>query len=390
MGYALIVNPGSSSKKYALYNQSREVLRMHFEQTGHGFEVCTQVDTSRQLCEGIKESQFTHAVDAVLAEAVMQKLIVKKEDVELVCVRIVAPGTFFQKHQEIDDAFIHALHAEKDAAPLHIPSQLYEIETLKQSLPHARFLGISDSAFHATLNPSARNYAIPHADAARADIYRFGYHGISVASVVRKAPQVYGELPKRMVVCHIGSGVSVTAVQNGNSFDTTMGYAPGSGLVMGTRAGDVDAGALLALMRTENMRVLDAQMYIQTRGGLLARAGESDLRKVLEACAHKNEEAQAAFDMYVYHIRKAIGSYVAALGGVDAVVLTATASERNSLFRKKLLSGMEALGIVLSDSKNDTLIGKTGIISDPESSVTVAVVVSDEIKEMYSIAETEF
>lgn len=386
MGYTLVVNPGSSSKKYALFEGTREVLRMHFEQTGKGFEVCSVVNASRQLCEDIKEAQFTHAVDAVIAEAKKQKIVVDISDITQVCIRVVAPGTFFQEDKVIDEDYIHRLKKQSDAAPLHIPAQLYEIQTLQACLPHAVLLAASDSAFHKTLYSSARNYAIAEIDAEKGDIYRFGYHGISVASVVRKAPAVFGELPKRMIVCHIGSGVSVTAVKDGKSFDTSMGYAPGSGLVMGTRAGDVDAGALLALMHTQHMRPLDAQMFLQTQGGLRALYGSNDLRNVLEGCARKEEKARKTFDMFAYHIRKAIGSYIATLGGLDALVLTATASERSPYLRSLLLQGLDELGLTIDNEKNDVCVGKTGLISSEESKIQIAVITSDEMGEISRIA----
>lgn len=383
MGSTLLVNTGSSSKKYALFTDGTQVLQVQFEQTGKGFEVCTAANASLQKCEGIEESQFVHTFEAVLQIAKREGVLAHGNDITAVGVRIVAPGTFFQAHTVIDDAYIQALRTVKDAAPLHVPSTLYELETLRQALPEAKFFAISDSAFHATMPSRARRFAIPPEDTQAYDLYRFGYHGISVASVVERIPQVLSYLPERTIVCHIGSGVSVTALLNGESVDTSMGYAPGGGLVMGSRAGDIDTDALFALMRASHMREYDAQMYLQTKGGLRGLYGNSDLRGVLEGVACKQERAIEAFEHFTYPIRKTIGAYIAALGGVDALVLTATACERNPAFRKMLLEGLEVFGISIDEDKNDACVGRSGVISTDLSEVSVVVVQTAEMAQMH-------
>jgi len=382
MGSTLLVNPGSSSKKYALFKDGKEVLRADFEQTGRGFEVCTAINASLQKCEGIERSEFDHTFEAVLALAHREGIFQSSQEIDSVGIRIVAPGTFFQAHRVLDDAYMQALQGVKDRAPLHIPATLYEIETLRKALPHAAFFAVSDSAFHATMPSRARSFALPKDDAHAYDLYRFGYHGISIASVISRVPDVIGSIQKRMIVCHIGSGVSVTALQDGKSIDTSMGYGPGGGMVMGSRAGDMDTDALFALMQASHMRTFDAQMYLQTKGGLRGLWGTSDLRNVLEGVVSKQEDAIEAFEHFLYPIRKTIGGYVAALGGLDALILTATACERNPAFRNMLLEGLETFNLSLDEDKNDACVGRSGLIST-DSSIPIAVVHTDEIRQMY-------
>jgi acetate kinase len=163
----------------------------------------------------------------------------------------VAPGTYFQQHRLIDESYLAKLRDLSQVAPLHVPHLIAEIEATLQILPKATLVGISDSAFHASMPRVSRNYSLPGEDAEKFDIYHFGYHGLSVASVLKKADELNKSPLSRVIVCHIGSGVSVTAVKDGKSIDTTMGYAPGSGLLMGTRAGDLPTGALLSLNATK-------------------------------------------------------------------------------------------------------------------------------------------
>jgi acetate kinase len=386
MGKTLIVNPGSSSKKYALFEGRRELLSMRFERTEEGFAACTAHAGAKQTCEALPQEGYEDALAGFLKAAVGEKMIADAQGIDTVCIRVVAPGTFFQQHRRIDEAFVRELHEKEKSAPLHIPPLLYELSLLRRALPAARFVAASDSAFHADMPQHARAYSIPAADAQALDLYRFGYHGISIASVMRKTPRILTDAP-RIILCHVGSGVSITALQNGKSIDTSMGYAPGSGLIMGSRAGDVDAGALLEIMRARGLRPVEAQGYLQGRGGLFALTGNADLRHVLAAYAKKDAAAKEAFAMFAYQFRLRVGAYIAALGGLDALILTATAAERNPELRELLLQDLGVCGIRLDQERNDACIGRDGIISEQNSPVVVAVIANDEQAEMARIAE---
>ncbi len=386
MDTTLAINPGSSSKKYALYRDGKEVLSVVFERIGEGFGKCVEINKTRQHCEDISGTVYGEALPEVLSILTKAGIIVGPNDIARVGVRIVAPGTFFQKHRAIDAGYVKRLEEVADAAPLHIPATLDELRAVQKLLPQATVVGASDSAFHATIPAHARTYSIPEADTHAYDMYRFGYHGLSVSSVVRTVTETVGTMPSRMIVCHIGSGVSVTALKDGVSIDTTMGFAPGSGLMMGTRAGDIDPSALLYILRKKGLQGIDAERYINEMCGLRGVLGSSDLRIALDRMARGEDKAVDAVHMYLYRIQKAIGSYVMALGGLDTLVLTATAAERNPTVRALVCERLGAFGVTLDATLNEALLGKTGIISTSDSTVNVYVACTREMDAMARIA----
>lgn len=385
MAFTLLINPGSSSKKYTFVRDDVVVSTSRFEKKEDSFDLCIEQNGIQQKCEGISGEQFGVALEQVLETALSTKLVHNLEEITKVGVRIVAPGSYFQKHQVVTDVFIHRLREREPAAPLHIPNTVCELELIQKTLPHATVVAVSDSAFHATMPAWARNYGIETHDTTEYDIHRFGYHGISVASVIPRITYTLGELPQRVVVVHIGSGVSMTALLNGVSVDTTMGFSPDSGMIMGSRAGDLDAGSLLELMRVKNFKNLDAQSYIQRRGGIKGMCGEADIRILLERSAKQDELAMAALHHFVYKFKKQLGSFMAVLGGIDALILTATAAERSAHLRSHLLSDLEFAGIELDINKNDNLMQRDGIISSATSKTYVAVIRTQEQEEMLRI-----
>ncbi len=385
MAITFIVNPGSSSKKYALYAGSKLLLAAHIERAEKGTILCTMADGTQDRCQMIGNNTYETSLLDFLERALSEKIITSITDITVVGVRVVAPGTAFAMHRIVDEKFMRELAVAANRAPLHIPHTEHELKVLRQALPHATFIAASDSAFHTTMPESARLYSLPAEDAAAHDIYRFGYHGLSVAGALRQLATHKGVPTGRVIVCHLGSGVSVTAVLDGRSVDTTMGYAPGSGLVMGSRAGDVDAGALLALMEERRFKVADAQTYLQSKGGLTGIAGQSDLRYLLEERAKGVSSAVRAIDTFTYGVRKAIGASIAALGGLDTLVFTATAGERSPVIRSLIAGPLAQLGIILDEDKNNTLISRSGGISTATSPVHVVVIKSEEAAEIRAV-----
>jgi len=385
MAYTLVVNPGSSSKKYHLAGDDGTFFTMRFERTTSGYEQCVEMGGVQQKCEGVSADTFGSALEHMLAEAVRIGIIARAEMIERVVVRVVVPGTAFQKHCRIDDTYLHHLREQEGKAPLHVPHTLKEIMAVRAVLSRAVLIAASDSAFHSTMPAVAREYSIPAHDVAELDIHRFGYHGLSVASVVRRHHSIVGYDPTRAIICHIGSGVSVTAVRNGLSVDTTMGYAPGTGLPMATRAGDLDTGALLSVMLARQLRPLDALLYVSKSGGLQAQAGTPDLRLVIEAAARGEAMAMAALDHYVYHIAQAVAAATVGLGGIDSLVFTATAGERSSALRARIVERLAYLGLQLDEEKNETTHSRDAVISAVGSPVKIAVIRTDEMGEMYMI-----
>lgn len=376
----LIINTGSTSKKYALYTDEGCRALARFEKTGSDFN-WTYIKRGEQSpsSASISEQSYNHALAIFLDE------IAKDGDIPSVAgIRIVAPGTFFAEHRHIDADFIERLEATRPYAPLHITPACVEIAELKRVLPNMQCYALSDSAFHASIPDPLRRYSIAREDTERFDIYRFGYHGLSAASVARKLPQVLGgaDAP-RTIICHIGGGVSVTALQEGKSADTSMGFSPAGGSHMATRTGDIDPGALLYLAERKKLSLSELRTYINTEGGFKALYGSGDMRDVLKGYEADEARAIDAIDMFTVRIKKYIGAFSALLGGLDALVLTATANERNAFLRELVCRDLEHLGIALDDTKNkNTKEGKDTMIHRDGSSVHVAVVHTDEMGEM--------
>lgn len=387
MAVTLVINPGSSSKKYALFESGRLLVVKHFERDGSEFAMCTTKSGGEKQCQMISFETFQNPLRGVVDDLVREHYFTNLNDVTRVGVRVVAPGSHFQQHTVIDDAYLLELRRREATAPLHISMTIREIEQARMELPHSKIVAVSDSAFHKTMPPHSRQYSIDRNDTAAYDIYRFGYHGLSVSSIVERIHAVTGVEPAKAIVAHIGSGVSLTALRDKQSIDTTMGFAPSSGLVMGTRAGDIEPGALLELMRVKNMGVFDTLTYLNTRGGLFGVGGDSDLRQILEGSARGDVPQTEALALFTYHIKKTIGAYTAALGGLDVLVLTATAAERNPTIRAKILAGLESFGILVDREKNEALVGKEGVISTIDSPVKVAIMRTDEMGEIARVTE---
>ncbi len=387
MAITFVINPGSSSKKFALYDTDREVFSAKFERTVEGFERCVEVAGERQLVEHITLETFEDATSETVRLALEHRVIATEADITIVGIRVVAPGTYFQTHKIIGPEYIAKLQNRSPLAPLHTPMLLREIAAAREALPDHMIVGVSDSAFHSTKPPVACRYSISDTDAKELDLFRYGYHGLSVSSIARRLETQFGHVPARTIVAHVGSGVSLTALQAGVSIDTTMGYSPESGLIMSTRSGDLDAGAMLALMHERNLRPFDAHVFLSTRGGMKGMLGNGDLRFALERRSQGDPAATLALEQFSYQIKKTIGAYYAVLGGLDAFVVTATAAFRNPDIRTLLLANLEHLGIRVATGRNQDLVGREGMIHGNDTPVAIAVMRTDEMGEIARATE---
>ena len=385
MGTTFVINTGSTSRKYALYRDGLCQVVLFFETTGKDFRFSTVRNGVACDEEIISAAAYEQCVKYAVTYLVNQGDIASAESIQTVAVRVVAPGSYFTQHRLVDEVYMQKLEAIAEVAPLHTPGMIAQLQAVAKILPKAKVWGVSDSAFHTTIPKHIRTISIPKADAQQFDIERFGYHGLSFASIASRLESQFGEVPKRTIVCHIGGGVSIAALRDGKSVSTSMGYSPVSGVMMGSRGGDITAGVVAALTVFKKLQGKELYEYLYTQSGFKGVAGVSDLRLVLERSASKDEDAQLALDMFAHEVRSWIGAHVALLGGVDAVVLTATASVRNPEVRKMVLSGLECFGIKLDANANDILIGKEGLIHSHESSVEIAVMKTDEMGEIYKI-----
>lgn len=385
MGATLIINPGSSSKKFALFKANELLMSWLFEREEQRYTVCTEQNKTKSLCREISTEDFASALRFVIEEAIVAELIARQDDIGAVGIRIVAPASYFTAHRLIDNEFVEKLRDLHVMAPHHIPHMVTEIEVVRTELPNAKFVGISDSAFHHPGDAIAKMVSMPKADVDRFDIRRFGYHGISVASVVKRLEAKDKVVPYRLIVCHIGSGVSVTAVHDGKSVATTMGYTPVSGLMMSSRMGDVPADMLAALIIRKGLSGEAIFNYLYNEGGFRGLAGVRDLRLVLDRASKGDMDAKDALSLWGRQVRGAIGSLAMQMGGVDTIVLTGTAAERNPAVRTLLVGEMQLLRTYIHEERNEALINSEGYIQTDDSETKIVVIKTDELGEMNRI-----
>lgn len=353
----LVTNPGSSSRKYALYRDGEEVCSLHFE-TEDKKLICTLKHSdgrTEKFTDGFKRIADTiRYTYNILTEAGYLNADTKLDGI---LARVVATGEFFNDDYIVDDECLRRLEEEKRRAPLHVPVIATEISKCVETFPSTPVIIISDSHFHHTRDDVHKYYAIDVDLANRAEIKRYGYHGLSMGAV-RNYMRDEGILEPRVVACHLGSGASLTAIKDGYSYDTTMGYTPLEGVMMATRTGDLDPAAAIAIQHELGFNEEAVEEYLNRQCGLLGVSGVSgDMREVL-AARGSHPRAQLAYDMYIYRIQRAIGEMAASTQGTDALVFTATIGERNAEIRRDIVSGLAYLGFQLDDDKNDIGLGE--------------------------------
>lgn len=376
----LAVNPGSASKKYALYFGEQELFQAHFEREGNDFIVTYQ--TSGEPKRGVlKEHEYDDSGQVLLNILIKEEIITSKQEIAAVGFRIVAPGSYFLETTQLTREYLNNLMKAREEVPLHTASLFPEIKQFLDLLPHASFVAVSDSAFHSGLPEIAKYYALP--EKAREHVQRFGYHGISLAWIVRKVGELAESFPENTIICHLGGGSSVTALKAGKSIDTSMGFTPLEGLPMGTRVGDIDAGAVIELGKKMEWDLSTLEQYLYKECGLLGVSGSTnDIRELLSQEKQGDKKAHLALEMFIYKTKKYIGSYVAALGGVDFLVFTGTVGERSAVIRDRICGNMEALGIVLDPGVNARTISAPGFIEGYKATARIAVIPTNEMAQI--------
>ncbi|HEU4404556.1 MAG TPA: acetate/propionate family kinase [Polyangiaceae bacterium] len=268
--------------------------------------------------------------------------------------RVVHGGARFRGAVRLDDEVVAGLEALRPLNPLHAERSLATIALGREALPSLPHVACFDTAFHATLPEPAAAYGLPRGLAERHGLRRYGFHGLSVAHATGRVAELSGAAPARLVVCHLGSGCSVTAVRAGRSVDTTMGFSPLEGLVMATRAGSVDPGALLFLLREGGLGPEGLERALEREGGLLGLSGVSaDLREVVRAADAGDARARLAYDVFVHAARRGVGQMLAALGGVDALAFTGGIGEHQARVRRDVVEPFAFAGLALDPARND-------------------------------------
>ncbi|HUC90190.1 MAG TPA: hypothetical protein VMR45_05295 [Patescibacteria group bacterium] len=378
----LVVNPGSASRKYALFEDSHSRATLHFEFADDRV-ICTLHKDGQQQSVPIDLHDLDAAAGQVEPILRDHGILRDGEKIERVGLRVVAPSSYFLEDHVIDDEVVSRLEAIMSHAPLHIAATLAELNNVRTHFKDATVYGISDSAFHITKPDYAWNYGLPIEDSDRLEIKRYGYHGLSAAATVNVL-QKAEKLPRKLVICHLGSGASVTAVHNGKSIDTTMGYSPLEGLVMSTRCGTIDPTAVRVIKETFHFDDNAIEQYLNNHSGLLGLGGSSDIRELLRREADGDHRASLALRIYVHSVQKAIGQMTAALGGLDMLVFTATVGERSTPIRERVCRNLHYLDIFLDDGANQSCEEPENItcISRLTHSRPVYVVPADEAGEM--------
>lgn len=381
----LVLNCGSSSIKYKLFDMTtKEVLAQGgIEKIGlvGSFLKLTLPNGEKKILE--KDiPEHTAGIEFILNTLVSPEYgaIKSLDEINAVGHRMVHGGERFSEsvllNKEVLDTFI----ACNDLAPLHNPANLKGVNAVSAILPNVPQVGVFDTAFHQTMPDYAYMYAIPYELYEKYGVRRYGFHGTSHRYVSQRVCEFLGVDPKgkKIITCHIGNGGSISAIKDGKCIDTSMGLTPLEGLVMGTRSGDIDAGAVTFIMEKEGLNATGVSNLLNKKSGVLGVSGvSSDMRELEAAVAAGNPKAILAEKMYFYRIKKYIGAYAAALGGVDIILFTGGVGENQANCRSEVCEGLEFMGVKIDLEKNKVR-GEEAIISADDSKVTVAVIPTDE------------
>lgn len=382
----LVLNCGSSSVKYKLIdtNDNNVMAEGGVEKIGlpDGFLKYKLDDGSKAIKE-LGLTDHKGAVKAVLDILTDPELgcIKSYEEIDAVGHRVVHGAEKFSKSVLLTDEVIQQVKDCYDLAPLHNPANVTGIEAVEEILPGIKQVGVFDTAFHQTMPAKSFMYALPYRFYKEDGVRRYGFHGTSHRYVSGRVCEILGVdiNTQKIITCHIGNGGSITAVLNGKSVDTSMGLTPTEGLMMGTRVGDVDPGALTFLMKKHNLSVDDLQKIINKESGVMGVTEmSSDMREIEAADKNGDERAKLALDMYEQHIIKYIGAYAAEMGGVDIIVFTGGVGENQTGVRENVCAPLAFMGVEIDKAINDVTRGTETVISTPASRVKVVVVPTDE------------
>ncbi len=382
----LVLNSGSSSIKFKLYEVDEEANYFHAMCEGQADRIGISGSTIVRQCTGCcKERQFIDlpnhkvAIDEILKVLLESKYDLLGSLAELGGVghRVVHGGEDFTGSVVVDREVIKAIERNSILAPLHNPPNLTGIKAMQSLLPSLPQVAVFDTAIHQGMPKKAYMYALPRIQYSNYKIRKYGFHGISHGYVAEKAAEELGKPLEelKLITCHLGNGGSLAAFQGGKTIDTSMGFTPLDGIMMGTRSGSLDPYIPLHIMESQELTPAQVSAMMNKQGGLLAIAGKSDMRDVVEAAAEGDQNGIDAIEMFCYRIQKFIGSYVAAMNGVDGIVFTAGVGENNPMLRKIILENFEFIGLEVDDERNEA---NETLISTDSSKVAVLKIHTNE------------
>ena len=387
----LVLNSGSSSIKFQLIETDSEMIasntdrclaKGNVERIGTD-EASLRLEAPARECKPQIGALLDHqsALARVLEALRESAVIADVSQVQAVGHRVVHGGEQFSHSVMIDEEVAKAIQQCSELAPLHNPHNLRGYYVARKVMPQVPQVAVFDTAFHQTIPPHAYLYGIPYTYYRRYKIRRYGFHGTSHRYVAFRFRQIFGKGREdvNLITCHLGNGCSITAIEKGKSVDTSMGFTPLEGLVMGTRSGDLDPAIILYLMSKDELSLHDVSTLLNKFSGLYGLSGESnDMRELLVTAGKGNEQAKLAIEVFCYRIRRYIGAYSAAIGHVDALIFTGGIGENAPLVREKACERLAELGFLIDLARNNSMIGKEGEISADSSRARVMVIPTNE------------
>lgn len=376
----LSVNAGSSTLKFQMYEMPEEkvLISGNFERVGIDNSFYTIKFGGEKIKKEAVLKNHGDAVRILCDELVSNKIVSNLDEIEAVGHRMVHGGEEYASSVIIDDDVIKTVRGLIPLAPLHNPANLMGIEAFKEIVPSAKNVGVFDTAFHQTLPKEAYLYAVPYEWYEKYGVRKYGFHGTSHKFVSQRMNGILGRDDTKIITCHIGSGGSVSAVVNGKSVDTSLGFTPNSGIMMGTRSGDIDYSMIPYVMDKAGISLEEVDNALNRKSGLAGISGVgSDLRDVEAGIKNGDEMCKLAFDMYVRKIASYIAEYYVLIGGCDAIVFTAGAGERSPLMREKVMEKLSVLG-VKADPELNKAFGEESLVSSKDSKIPVWTIPTDE------------
>ncbi|MFI9601001.1 acetate kinase [Streptomyces sp. NPDC052043] len=388
----LVLNSGSSSLKYQLLDM-RDATRLAVGLVERIGERTSRLQHTCLTAEGTREhngplADHDAALKAVAEELAKDGLGLDSPELAAIGHRVVHGGMFFTEPTVVDSAVLTEIERLIPVAPLHNPANLTGIRTAMALRPDLPQVAVFDTAFHTTMPESAARYAIDARTADRYRVRRYGFHGTSHAYVSRATAELLGRAPEdvNVIVLHLGNGASASAVRGGRCVDTSMGFTPLEGLVMGTRSGDLDPAVIFHLQRVGGMSMDEVDTLLNKKSGLFGLCGENDMREIRHRMEEGDDGARLAFEIYIHRLKKYVGAYYAVLGTVDALAFTAGVGENAAFVREAALDGLEGLGLAVDRERNAVRGDGARLISPEGARIAVAVVPTDE--EMEIAAQT--
>lgn len=392
----LSINAGSSSIKFRVYEMPEEKLLMKgmFERIGiDGSSYNIRIGENKIQKETEIKDHKT-AVSILLNELLEQNIIKDLNEIKAVGHRVVHGGNCYSQSVKITDRVLMEIEELSDLAPLHNPASVMGIKAFMKAIPNAVEVACFDTAFHQTMDESTYLYSVPYEWYTKYHVRKYGFHGLSHQYVTNVMQDMLSKKDVNLIICHIGNGASITAVKNGKCIDTSMGFTPNAGIMMGTRSGDFDYSILEHVMKKTGMNINEMDKILNKESGLLGLTGMSDLRDLDRAFLAREQKAVLAINMYTDKIVNYIAAYHMKLGHVDAICFTAGGGENDTIIRGETLKKLWPIGITLDEEKNDQTIirkGIDGIITKDDSKIPCYVIATDEelmiARDTYKIME---